>query len=233
VLPLDAEAVRTRRAKVDEGNSLGSQQRRLESVCQSLFDKPLDQFISEEGVSGSIPLSERRAVGPMLADLQRGDIVIACKLDRLGRSALDSLNLVREFQDRGIGLRLLDLGSDDVTGNGVGRMFLTILASVAEFERDRIRERILDSKDQCKALGLYRGGLAPFGFRPGEPLERRRARPLVEHPEEQLAIEKIISMRRRGRTLRQISASLAKTGISLSHEGCAAVLRAAAQSKAA
>ena len=60
------------------------------------------------------------------------------------RSASDCLAVVEAFKARGVSLFLLDLngGADDVSGNGIARLFLTIVAAFAAFERDRIGERI-------------------------------------------------------------------------------------------
>ena len=66
----------------------------------------------EKGVSGSIPVEERPVGGALLARLDRGDIVIAAKLDRLFRSALDALKVVEDLKKRGVALHLLDLGGD-------------------------------------------------------------------------------------------------------------------------
>jgi DNA invertase Pin-like site-specific DNA recombinase len=70
----------------------------------------------------------------------RGDVVIAPKLDRLFRSALDALQVAEDLRKRGVSLHLLDLGSD-ISG-GLSKLFLTIAAAFAEAERDRIRERM-------------------------------------------------------------------------------------------
>jgi DNA invertase Pin-like site-specific DNA recombinase len=56
--------------------------------------------------------------------LQPGDIVIAAKLDRMFRSALDALGVIRDFQRQRISLWLLDLGGD-VSGDGIARLVLT------------------------------------------------------------------------------------------------------------
>jgi putative DNA-invertase from lambdoid prophage Rac len=56
------------------------------------------EVLVEEGVSGSIPVEERPIGGQLFAKLQRGDIVIAAKLDRLFRSALDALKVVESLK---------------------------------------------------------------------------------------------------------------------------------------
>ncbi len=72
----------------------------------------LDDVVVEEGVSGSVPVAERPAAGPLFARLSKGDVVIAPKLDRLFRSALDALKVVEDLKKRGVALHLLDLGGD-------------------------------------------------------------------------------------------------------------------------
>ncbi len=77
----------------------------------------------------------------MLAKLQAGDVVVAAKLDRVFRSALDALQVCEDFKKRGVALHLLDLGGD-VTGNGMAGLFMKVAAAFAEFERDRVAERV-------------------------------------------------------------------------------------------
>ena len=147
----------------------------------------------EEGVSGSVPVEQRPVGGQLFAKIERGDIIIAAKLDRLFRSALDALKVVE--RTRGVKLHLLDLGGD-IAGNGLSKLFLTIAAAFAEAERDRIRERVGQVKADQKARGRYLGGRIPFGFRRGDDGE------LVPYEAEQEAIREILSLRAQGNALR-------------------------------
>jgi putative DNA-invertase from lambdoid prophage Rac len=158
--------------------------------------------------------------GPLLARLERGDIVIAAKLDRLFRSALDALKVVESLKTRGVKLHLLDLGGD-IAGNGLSKLFLTIAAAFAEAERDRIRERIGQVKADQKARGRYLGGKVPFGFRLGKSDE------LVHHQAEQEAIREMVALWAQGKALRAISETMQAKGHRISHEGVAGVLRTA------
>lgn len=124
----------------------------------------IDATVSDEGVSGGIAWRERPQGGPLLLRLQRGDIVIAAKLDRVFRNSLDCLQTADDLQKRGVRLHLLDLGGD-VTGNGLAKVFLTMAAAFAEFERDRISERIRDAKLAMRRQGRHLGGSRPFGYR--------------------------------------------------------------------
>ena len=166
----------------------------------------------------------RRAISRAIFDLDRAayaDIVIAAKLDRPFRSALDALKVVESLKTRGVKLHLLDLGGD-IAGNGISKLFLTIAAAFADAERDRIRERIGQVKADQKARGRYLGGNVPFGF-----LLQDDGGGLIPHEAEQDAIREMIALRPQGRPLRAIAAAVAAKGFRISHEGVAGMLRAA------
>jgi putative DNA-invertase from lambdoid prophage Rac len=205
--------------QANEGESLEVQQRQIEGYAL-MHGLTLTGVMVEEGVSGSVPVEERPAGGLLFAKLERGDIVIAAKLDRLFRSALDALKVVESLKTRGVKLHLLDLGGD-IAGNGLSKLFLTIAAAFAEAERDRIRERIGQVKADQKARGRYLGGKVPFGFRRGE------GGGLVPHEVEQETIREIVALRAQGKALRAIAAVAQGRGHRISHEGVAGVLRAA------
>jgi putative DNA-invertase from lambdoid prophage Rac len=209
--------------QANEGESLEVQRRQIEGYAH-MHGLTLDDVVVEEGVSGSVPVAERPKGGELFARLRKGDIVIAPKLDRLFRSALDALTVVEDMRKRGVGLHLLDLGGD-ISGNGMSKLFLTIAAAFAEAERDRIRERIGQVKADQKARGRYLGGIVPFGYRGGDAGE------LVPHQAEQEAIREIAALprlcniRAEGNTLRAIANAVREKGVKISHEGMANVLR--------
>ena len=205
--------------QAEDGESLGTQQRIIEGYAM-MNGLKLDKVFIERGVSGSRPVGERPEGARLLSTLDSGDVVITPKLDRLFRSALDSLDVLAKLKERGVSLHMIDLGGD-VTGNGISKLVFTILSAVAEAERDRIRERIRDVKTDQRKRQRYLGGIVPFGWRIGE----RGA--LVELPEQQRAIQRIIELRQNGLSLRAISALIAAEGVKLSHEGVKNVLAAA------
>jgi putative DNA-invertase from lambdoid prophage Rac len=205
--------------QASDGESLDVQGRQIEGYCL-MHGMTLTETVIEQGVSGSIPVTERPAGGALFARLKAGDVVIAAKLDRLFRSALDALNVVEGLKLRGIKLHLLDLGGD-IAGNGLSKLFLTISAAFAEAERDRIRERVATVKADQKARGRYLGGRVPLGWRVGEDGG------LVAVPEEQNAIAAMREARAGGQSLRAIAAAMTARGIKISHEGVAGVLKGA------
>ncbi|HWK68596.1 MAG TPA: recombinase family protein [Rhizobiaceae bacterium] len=192
-----------------EGESLDVQQRQIAGYAL-MHGLAIDETIVEEGVSGSVPVSERPAGAAMFAKLKDGDIIIASKLDRMFRSALDALKTVELLKKRGVKLHLIDLGGD-VAGNGISKLFLTIASAFAEAERDRIRERISQVKSDQKKRGRFLGGSRPFGYRIGKDGK------LVEDEAEQRAVAKIHTLRADGLSLRAIADTLANDGFSLSH----------------
>jgi putative DNA-invertase from lambdoid prophage Rac len=141
-------------------------------------------------------------------------------------SALDALNVVASLKERGVFLHLLDLGGD-IAGNGLSKLFLTIAAAFAEAERDRIRERIGQSKADQKARGRYLGGKIPFGWRVGPDGET-----MIEVPEEQAAIKQMIKLRVKERQpLRVVVEAMAAKGHKISHQSVVNITKPAELSR--
>ena len=197
--------------QVTEGESLDVQRRQIDGHAM-VHGLAVDEFVVEEGVSGSVPVSERPAGGALFRKLQSGDVVIAAKLDRLFRSALDALQVTTDLRARDIRLHLIDLGGD-IAGNGLSKLFLTIASAFAEAERDRIRERITQVKRDQKDRNRYLGGKVPFGWRVGEDGQ------LVEEPLEQEAIRDMVLQRfTMHKPLRLIAANIStRLGRPISH----------------
>jgi DNA invertase Pin-like site-specific DNA recombinase len=204
--------------QASDAESLDVQRRQLRGYTD-MHGLKLDEIIVEEGVSGSMPVGDRPKGGALIAKLKAGDVVIAPKLDRLFRSALNALTVVEDLKKRGVYLHLLDLGGD-ISGNGLSKLFLTIAAAFAEAERDRIRERISQAKADQKARGRFLGGTVPFGFTRGEGDE------LIPHDGQQNAIREMKRLRAQGMALRPIAEAMRAKGYQISHEGVAGVLRA-------
>ncbi len=86
------------------------------------------------GTRTTLPAREK-----LLAFARKGDVVVVWKLDRLGRSLRDLIDVVNSLQDRGVGLRSLQEAIDTTTP--AGKLTFHIFAALAEFERDMICER--------------------------------------------------------------------------------------------
>jgi DNA invertase Pin-like site-specific DNA recombinase len=187
--------------QADEGVSLAAQQQQIAGYAMMKGLTIAEHFI-ERGVSGSMPLADRPEGARMLAAVGRGDIIVVSKLDRAFRSAADALTVLEELKAQGVGLHMIDLGGD-VIGNGISKMVFTILAAVAEGERDRLRERIRDAKRHLASQGVFSGGKRPFGY---DIVPDGDVRRLVPNAAEMAVIDRMQAMRRDGVTLRAIGA---------------------------
>jgi DNA invertase Pin-like site-specific DNA recombinase len=88
--------------------------------------------------------------------LEPGDVLLVTRLDRLARSTRDLLNVLDEVGKRGAGFRSLnDTWADTTTAHG--RLMLTILGGLAEFERELIRARTGEGRKRAKARGVRFG----------------------------------------------------------------------------
>ena len=99
--------------------------------------------------------SARPELDKLLSDVRRGDTVVFWKLDRLGRSLRHLVELVSELSNQGVGLQSLNDPID--TTNAQGRLIFNLFASLAEFERELIRERTQAGLSAARARGRVGG----------------------------------------------------------------------------
>lgn len=100
--------------------------------------------------------SNRRELGRALKSLGEGDTLLVTRLDRLARSTRDLLNTLDAITKAGAGFRSLgDTWADTTTPHG--RLMLTVLGGLAEFERELIRARTGEGRERAKARGVHMG----------------------------------------------------------------------------
>ena len=110
--------------------------------------------IYRETASGA--KAERRELGRALKSMTAGDTLLVTRLDRLARSTRDLLNIVDAIAKGGAGFRsLADAWADTTTPHG--RLMLTVLGGLAEFERDLIRARTGEGRKRAQACGIHMG----------------------------------------------------------------------------
>lgn len=112
--------------------------------------------VIQETVSGSVKAAERKEFSLLLKKLEQGDLLIVTKLDRLGRDSTDVVGTVNRLKQMGVSVKCLALGATDLTSS-VGQMTMTILAAVAQFERDLIKERTYAGLARAKSEGRVGG----------------------------------------------------------------------------
>ena len=129
-----------------DGQSLAAQIAELKSAkCEKVF---------QEKISGA--RSDRKQLARLIAVLAKGDVLVVTRLDRLARSTRDLLNLLGAIAEKGAGLKSLrDTWADTTTAHG--RLMLTVLGGLAEFERELIRRRTGEGRERAKARGVVLG----------------------------------------------------------------------------
>ena len=132
----------------------------LDIQVTALTDAGCEKIYAEK-VSG---VGERAELQAALQFLREGDTLVIYKLDRLGRSLKDLLDIIEQLQKRNISL--VSLRDNIDTGSTTGKLTLHIFASLAEFERDLIKERTEEGRREAKKKGVK------FG-RPKQPKPER------------------------------------------------------------
>lgn len=172
-------------------------------------DMKVIEVITEKGVSGSKPLGDREGGQRLveLVHLPEVNAVISYKLDRLFRDAADCLTVTKAWDEMGADLHLVDIGGQPIdTSSAMGRFFLTVMAGVAEMERNLIIERTRATMQHMKSQGKLVGSV-PYGSRLDEDGET-----LHDDPEEQEVIRRARKLRKKGLSLMKISKQLQKKG---------------------
>jgi DNA invertase Pin-like site-specific DNA recombinase len=120
-------------------------------------------------------VAKREQLEAALDFVREGDTLAVTKLDRLARSVADLLTIVTRLERKGVALRVLSMGGQAVdTGTATGKLMLTMLGAVAEFERALMLERQREGIAKAKAEGKYRGRV-PTAQRQAEDVRRLKA----------------------------------------------------------
>ena len=125
----------------------------LEAQIEALTAAGAEKIFQEKASGAK---RDRQELAGLLDSLRAGDIVLVTRLDRLARSTLDLLNTLDTMVRLGVGFRsLADAWAD--TGSAHGRLMLTILGGLAEFERELIHARTSEGRARAKARGQRMG----------------------------------------------------------------------------
>jgi DNA invertase Pin-like site-specific DNA recombinase len=103
-------------------------------------------------------VADRPKLKEALRYVRKGDVLMVCKPDRFARSTADLLAIVAGLEARGVGLLILSMGGQQLdTRSPTGKLMLTMLAAIAEFERGLMLERQREGIAKAKAEGAYKG----------------------------------------------------------------------------
>ena len=129
-----------------DGQTLASQDAQLHAAgCAKVYS---------EKASGA--RSDRPELAKLLRRLEAGDVPMVTRLDGLARSTRDLLNILHMLGERSIGFKsLADAWADTTTAHG--RLLVTMLAGIAEFERELIRDRTGEGRKRAQARGVKFG----------------------------------------------------------------------------
>jgi DNA invertase Pin-like site-specific DNA recombinase len=132
---------------IDQQAGLDAQMRDLKATgCEEIFS---------EHVSA---LGQRDRLKEALRFVRRGDTLVVTKPDRLARSTANLLRIVEDLDRRGVGLIMLSMGGQQIdTRSPTGKLMVTMLAAIAEFERGLLLERQREGVAKAKADGKYKG----------------------------------------------------------------------------
>jgi DNA invertase Pin-like site-specific DNA recombinase len=175
----------------EQQNTLEAQRQQIEAYCTY---KQLDLaacFVDEGESAYSVSFYERPKAAEMVSRMAEFGAtgIIITKLDRGFRNALDCLFTIDQLKKQGIGLHLLDIQLDP--NSPVGKLLITMMAAIAEFENERRSERQKQCFAVIKAQGKRCGGI-PYGWvRAG--LADKDA-PLLPDEEEQRVLREIVRL---------------------------------------
>ena len=152
-----------RTSTLDQKAGLEGQERELKAAgCDRLFIEQVS----------SVDVTARERLAEALSFVREGDTLIVTKLDRLARSVAHLLEILDTLTDRGAALRILNMGID--TSTPTGKLMLTVLGGVAEFEREIMLERQREGIAKAKAAGKYKGRKATARAKAEEVLKLHR-----------------------------------------------------------
>jgi len=129
-----------------------------------LHDYNIVEWYKEDGVTGRYHLGERPEGKRLLEDAKnkKFDAIFVYKLNRIGRVARTILNSVYDIESYGISVKSMTEPFD--TSNPAGRFMLTMLAGVADYDRETILQNTWLGANRCARQGQWLGGIVPYGY---------------------------------------------------------------------
>jgi site-specific DNA recombinase len=185
------------------GLSIQAQRERL-AAWATAFGYTLVDIVADEGASAKS--LDRPGMQRILRMVERREVdgIVAAKLDRLTRSTRDLGDLVERCERRRVALASVSESLD--TSTACGRMVVSMIGAVAQWEREATAERTAAALDAKRRQGRRYCGRAPYGF------AFDAAGSMREDAGEQTTLDRVEDLRRDGRSLRGIGRALADEG---------------------
>lgn len=193
-----------------EFNTLDAQREACEHFAQAQGWSVLPARYDDGGFSGKD--TDRPALQRLLRDAQRGkfDRILVYKLDRLSRSLIDFLHLMKTLE--GFRIEFVSVTQNFSTADAIGRLTLQMLVSFAEFERAMISERTRDKVRAARKKGKWTGGPVPFGY----ALQEGR---LVPHEHDAAVVRRIFASYLKTHSPIRIAQALQAEGVDTRRKG--------------
>ncbi|MGG5891128.1 recombinase family protein [Falsiroseomonas sp. HC035] len=152
-----------RTSTLEQEAGLDAQERDLKAVgCERIFAEQVSSVAKRAQLEAAIDF------------VREGDVLVCTKLDRLARSTSDLLSIVARLEGKRVALRILSMGSGDLdTRTPTGKLMLTMLGAVAEFERSLMLERQREGIAKAKSEGKYQGRAPTAQRKAGDVLKLR------------------------------------------------------------
>ena len=182
------------------GTSLDAQREELVRYCAANgFPKPLIYVETESGAGDKSEVRYQQLA--LMKNVRERDLVLVAKQDRWSRDTLHYLSSVDEIMRRGG--RFISLAERFDASSPEGRFAMTVMASTAELERRRIRERTVGSRQRLRRMGLWVEGRPPLGY-----VRDDTTRKLVIDPKAAIVIREMFAECTAGSSTREIAAKL-------------------------
>lgn len=133
-----------RTSSTDQVAGFEAQLKDLQAVsCEKIFREQVSSMATRAQLQAAIEF------------VREGDVLVVTKIDRLARSVTDLLTIIQMLESKKVGMRILNLGMD--TQTPTGKLMLTVLGGIAQFEREIMLERQREGVAKARAAGKYKG----------------------------------------------------------------------------
>lgn len=162
-MPVYAAYVRVSSDLQKERQTIQNQLAALKSYA-SANKITIKHIFADDGVSGTIPITQRSDGRRLIEEASRRtfDTLLLFRIDRLSRDTLDLLKTVKQLEEYGVSVRSITEPFE--TSSPVGKFTLTMVSSMAQMEKDTIRDRSRLGMKRGAESGRWMGGRAPFGY---------------------------------------------------------------------